>query len=353
MSRRLLALLLVGLIAFLLMPSVRALGYDQDTHYYFTFYLALQTACLDWWEAWIIASADWSQDLNHTTVSEKSIVEVVKGLFGGTPSVPNQRNWHAFSEKGNEEARLKRQGELWFRVEQQEDSTMQLVYLGQLLHFAQDFFAHRGYDPGLGHGLATIIGNDPDALQDKQRERSMVRSSSEFLTRECDKLARDHAKVESVEGQVGPLIEKLIRPATLGWRFSSRQADLAAVMENIRLLGQAVEEHEESAIPRCWATLVGDGGRKSTRWQRLIPSAIKIEYDQAREPTNLEEVEKYINDLKSSMENCDEGRVERLYGKVARPAEPIVLSDITHRNMPFPKLISLGFVALLAALVVF
>lgn len=331
-------LALVPLVAaiLLLIFSVSALGYDQDTHYYLTFYLALETGCWDWWGSWVIASADWSQDLNHTTVSEKSVLQVMKSLLGKRPNVPNQRNWHAFVERGREEERFKRQQELWERVEQENDQSKQLVYLGQLLHFVQDSFAHHGYGPGLGHGLASILGNDPDTLHNKQRETQMVKATTEFLLQTCDQLGRTHEMVASIERRVEPLMDGLIRPSSLGWRFSSREADSAIVRENIQTLGQAVEEH---SIPQCWATIVGNWGNELVRRQGLIPSPIQIEYDRNGKPANLEAVRNYVDDVKSSVQNCDEERLERLYRRTARAHQPILLDKTTDWRVPLGILI--------------
>ena len=288
----------------------------------------------------MIASANWSQDLNDTTVSEKSVLEVAKVVFGARANVPNQRNWHAFIEKGREEESSKRQAALWDRVERGEDETQQLVYLGQLLHFAQDAFAHHGYEPGLGHGLATILGNDPDALQNQQLDMGMVKATTEFLFKECDKLGRGHEKAEDVEKQVEPLVEKLIQPSSLGWRFSSRQADLAHVLENVHALGQALGEQERDVIPRCWATTMGKSNELA-RQQRVIPSPIKIEYDKTGEPTNLEAVRSYMDDIKSSVEKCD----------AASPAQPILLSQPSLGNVPLRLLVALGVAIFITTLV--
>ncbi len=328
----------------LLVFSVSALGYDQDTHYYLTFYLALETGCWDWWESWVIASADWSQDLNHTTVSEKSVLQVMKSLLGKRPDVPNQRNWHAFVERGREEERSNRQQELWERVERESDQSKQLVHLGQLLHFVQDSFAHSNYEPGLGHGLATILGNDPDALHNKRREMRMVRTTTEFLLQTCDQLGRTHEMVASIERRAEPLMDRLIRPSPSGWRFSSREADSAIVRENIQTLGQAVEEH---SIPPCWVTIVGSWDNEWVRRQGLIPSPIQIEYDGNGEPANLEAVRDYIDDVRSSVQNCNEEGLERLYRRTARVYQPILLDKTTDWRVP------LGILIWIIALVAF
>jgi len=349
-KRKLLSLLVLSVsVSF----SVPALGYDQDTHHYFTFYLALTAGCFDWWESWVIASANWSQDLNETTISEKNVLEVAKGMLGMTPDVPHQRNWHAFVESGREAEREKRLQELWDRVTGAADKGKQLVYLGQLLHFVQDALAHDGYEPGLGHGLATIFGNDPDALHNKQREISMVKATVGWLFRECDRRGRAHGQIGDVEEQMGPLLDRLVPSRTSGWRFSSRQADLAHMLENVRLLGWALEENETRAMPHCWASTAIHGGNERARHKRLIPSPIRIEYNKGGEPTNLPAVSGYIDAIKNAVEKCDESSVEQLYRKIAQPAQPISLREPAGAEMPVYLSMLLSFaIMLIMALIV-
>jgi len=251
--------------------SLPAFGYERDTHYYLTFYLALQTTCFKGWESWVLASADWSQDHNPTTASEISIVEIVRNVLGQRPHVPNQRRWHAFMESGSEEERSKRQEELWARVEREDEKAKQLVYLGQLLHFVQDSFAHRGYEPGLGHGLDTLLGNDPDMLREKEREMDMVRATLDVLLRTCDLLKRSHASKEELEKRVEPLMDMLIRPG----RFSRRTEDLRAVRRNAHRINQAIEQSARNVASHCWATA------------GLIPDPLRVRYDKSGEPISL------------------------------------------------------------------
>jgi hypothetical protein len=311
------ALLLASFIASLLLPALSVSGYDQDVHYDLTFWLALMT-CFDWWESWMIASANWSQDMNPTTSSERNILEAAKGILGMSPYVPNQRNWHAFVEKGKEQERSKRQEELWQRVEREKDPTRRLIYLGQLLHFAQDAFAHQGYEPGLGHGLATIFGNDPDALYDQPREMSMVGATLQLLLRECAALGREREHAADIESRVRPLMDQLIHPGKWGWRFSSRERDQALVRTNIRALEQAGEGAAARAMPRCWAAIGKD----------RIPRFIHIGYDTRGEPTKLKELAQYIDTLKAAVHDCTAEDIADLYKRVPRPARPIWLSAV-------------------------
>jgi hypothetical protein len=129
----------------LLLPAP-VLGYGGDTHYYLRFASALE-ACFDWDEAHLIASADYLVDKNRSTTAEKQPFQKY-----------NKIHWHAF---GRDEERF---NELWERVLAETDPDLQLVKLGQYLHFITDWESHFGYGVRMGHGIATFMGRDPDSL---------------------------------------------------------------------------------------------------------------------------------------------------------------------------------------------
>jgi hypothetical protein len=129
----------------LMVPSL-AHGYSGDVHYYLTFATSL-AACFDWDEAHLIASANYLVDKNRATTAEKHPLQT-----------HNKINWHAFDR--NEE----RFNALWERALAEEDPNLQLVKLGQFLHFISDWESHYGYGVRMGHGAATILGKDPDSL---------------------------------------------------------------------------------------------------------------------------------------------------------------------------------------------
>lgn len=176
------ARVLVLLVLWALFSS--ALAYERETHFDLTLYLALKSPCFDLADALLIASSDWSQDTNTTVVAEKDFFKVM------VLDVPSQRNWHAF---GTLEAVTARKLELWQRVQTEPNRIKRLHYLGQLLHFDQDSFAHAGFLPGLGHALPTFFGNDPDSLAYPDRGQqaldktiSALRSSLTWLEKTCE-----------------------------------------------------------------------------------------------------------------------------------------------------------------------
>lgn len=132
-----------------------ALAYNRETHFDLTLYLALKAPCLEFADAALAASADWSQDTNQTTVAERDFLRVI------VLDVPSQRNWHAFETPQTVRAR---KDALWSRVERAQSREERMIHLGQLLHFAQDTFSHGNYAPGLGHAVDTFTGHDPDSF---------------------------------------------------------------------------------------------------------------------------------------------------------------------------------------------
>ena len=123
-----------------------AYAYAGDSHYYLRFAFALE-ACFDWDEAHLIASADYLVDKNQTTTAEKHPFKKY-----------NKIHWHAFGR--NEE----RFNTLWERTLSEQDEELQLVKLGQFLHYISDWESHYGYGVRFGHGISTVVGRDPDSL---------------------------------------------------------------------------------------------------------------------------------------------------------------------------------------------
>ncbi len=144
--------------------STMAGAYAGDTHYYIRFATALLVG-FDWDDAHLIASADYMIDRNKSTHAEKNPAKK-----------HNKVNWHAF------ERTEERFFELWARVLGESDPELQLIELGQFLHFAADWEPHGVFGDRLGHGMATIMGRDPDSLgTDIMNNRRMIRQTMDFM----------------------------------------------------------------------------------------------------------------------------------------------------------------------------
>jgi hypothetical protein len=134
--------------------------YEEDTHFQLT-YVLMRLACFTHKEALQVASADWSQDTNGTTVA---------GL-----NSPNNTNWHALGTRAQIDKRKK---ELWDRACKSGD----LVHLGQYFHFQEDTYAHldedgEPYGAGTGHAGD---GHQPDRIpNNKGRAKNMAKEKAE------------------------------------------------------------------------------------------------------------------------------------------------------------------------------
>jgi len=154
--------------AVLLVVPTSALGYGGDTHYYLSFASGL-AACFDWDEAHLIASANYLVDKNGSTTAEKHPMQT-----------HNKINWHAF---GRDEERF---NALWERVLAEPDPNLQLVKLGQFLHYISDWESHYGYGVRMGHGVGTIIGKDPDSLgANRMNNLRMLDQTIDHMVKVC------------------------------------------------------------------------------------------------------------------------------------------------------------------------
>jgi len=157
---------LAPILLILLALPVAAGAYAGDTHYYVRFASAL-LAGFEWDEAHLIASADLMIDRNRATHAEKNPTRT-----------HNKLNWHAFER---DEARFL---ELWERVLAEPDPELQLIELGQFLHFAADWEPHGVFGARMGHGAATVVGRDPDSLgANVMNNRRMIRQTVELMVR--------------------------------------------------------------------------------------------------------------------------------------------------------------------------
>ncbi len=192
-----------------------ALAYERETHFDLSLYLALRFPCFDLADSLLIASSDISQDTNETVVAEKDFLKVM------VLNVPSQKNWHAF---GTPEAVRARKLELWMRVQNEPNRIKRLHFLGQLLHFDQDSFAHSGFAPGLGHAVPTFFGFDPDSLAYPDRGQqafdktvAALQSSLVWLEKTCELDGATPIPTE-FSGFDLDLIGSLVRSSDPAWR---------------------------------------------------------------------------------------------------------------------------------------
>jgi hypothetical protein len=237
----------VAAIVVALLGVTQAAGYGGDTHYYLRFASALET-CYDWDEAHVIASADYLLDKNSTTTAEKHPVKK-----------HNKINWHAFSRQ------QERFNELWERALAEEDPELQLVKLGQFLHFASDWESHYGFGVRMGHGVASVLARDPDSLgSDRFNNLRMIDQTVYHMLEMCVERGRlpekwndaDAALIEIYTGlEDEPLLAELFDTNTPRWKkFGKRWKKGKRILaENHlrieQLIARRAEHYPERKVP--------------------------------------------------------------------------------------------------------
>jgi hypothetical protein len=131
--------------------------------------------CFNWDEAHVIASADLMLDKNRSTVAEKHPFKKHNKVY-----------WHAFSRD------QERFNELWERVLTEKDPELKLIRLGQFMHVLGDWEPHFGWGIRLGHGITTLLANDPDSLgYDAGNNQRMISQSLYHMLMICTEWERE------------------------------------------------------------------------------------------------------------------------------------------------------------------
>ena len=195
---------LLVVVLFMASAPSRVGAYGGDTHYYLRFAKALE-ACFTWDEAHLIASADYLVDKNRTTTAEKQPFKT-----------HNKINWHAFSRDED------RFNVLWERVIAEGDRNLQLVKLGQFLHFATDWESHYGYGVRMGHGVPTIFARDPDSLGSNMMNNSrMIGQTLYHMMQVCSMWGRDLGGSNDVDRAMIAVVESLIEEPIMQTLFET------------------------------------------------------------------------------------------------------------------------------------
>lgn len=165
----------VAAAAALVLGSARAGAYDGDTHYAWTYYLALHVGYTPR-QAYQIASATWAVDHDSQTGPMHATME---DAVSGAPNPVIERVWrrfHSFADAvyvgrrpdADEVARGRRESEETLAAIGARQGNP-----GAQLHNLQDFFAHNEYDSVRGHA---VWGHAPDRIGHRpNRARAMTR----------------------------------------------------------------------------------------------------------------------------------------------------------------------------------
>ena len=165
--------------------------YEEDVHYYLTYFLARQSGCFDAEEARLVAEGD-----QHTDEDEETAPAQGHGIAQAKSLVPDiwpfrcpecekqrerHRRFHALTDPSEHQANLDalmRDATLPFPCrrdkKKQNDAVRQqkLMAFGRYLHYAQDVFSHRDYpDPWAGHGVEIL--RDRAHMPDKTHGRGL------------------------------------------------------------------------------------------------------------------------------------------------------------------------------------
>lgn len=241
---------------------------EKDSHYYLKYALALHTCCYNAGESHLIASGDWGQDTNETTVA---------GFNSG-----NNGKWHSI---GPIEAKRRRLADLEQRVRQENNPRRKLVRLGQLLHFVEDIYPHAGFGEIIGHATPTVTGNDPDSLaSNRNKTEGMIRSSINYLLLFCDPPMRSidrrrRSRQLFNEIRQNGLIDDLISQSVPSWKSGSGTLgdDGEQIIEKNK---QRIEEFIRLQVAEKVSTII-DFDTKG------IPDHLGIEFDDSGEPVNI------------------------------------------------------------------
>lgn len=243
---------------------------EKDAHYYLKFALALQACCYDAAEAHVIASGDWGQDTNDTTVA-------------GANS-PNNTRWHAL---GTVEENRQRLEALKRRVERETDRRRRLVKLGQLLHFVEDVYAHDGYGKIIGHAVPTVTGRDVDSLaRDVRATLGMIHASIEFLLFYCEPRANFEDRLRQSrdlfdEVVTDGLADDLVSGSDPAWKAPTG-ASGDRYREIIARNKLRIDRFVRDRIPAKAGTIPGFD-------ENGLPDHLGIRYDANGEPTLIPE----------------------------------------------------------------
>lgn len=176
-SRGAVALVVIALCA----AAMPAMAYDGDTHYAWTYYLAIHVGYTPR-QAYQLASAAWAIDHDAQT---GPLHATKTDTYSGAPNPTIERVWrrfHAFADAVYVGTRpdvdavseRRREGEATLAA-----IGVRQRNIGAQIHYLQDFFAHNEYDSVRGHA---IWGHAPDRIGHRpNRARAMTKRTIQAL----------------------------------------------------------------------------------------------------------------------------------------------------------------------------
>ena len=204
--------------------------YEEDVHYYLTYFLAMQVGCFDSKESRWIADANQKadEDDDKEPATGHGIIGRALGPFTSVFPIPfteednraraRHRTYHALTEPEHHDgnvANLMRDTALPSpctrdkRKQKENDKARQqkLRNFGTVLHYTQDMFSHRGYtSDNVGHGIEALrLGQQH--MPDKTHGRgftpiTQARSFIPLIDRQGRLRFRDYSRVDRAREMV-------------------------------------------------------------------------------------------------------------------------------------------------------
>lgn len=277
-------------------------AYDNDTHYWLTYYLSIKAGFTPM-QAEQIASANVSVDFDDDTEPVlpdldsllavyrfKAVFSVVRSKYHALPSVadinavtkPKVIYW--WNPEVVEDARdqavmrdlvLKRQDEFWAETIAAKKNP------GMFLHYLQDTFAHRNFRSFFGHaGYRRVDHLSTDRAKSWEMVQSTLRYLIAYRTNTLQKTAVDPSKID--------LTKHL---------SSSQLAEIRAVLEEFCDVNPSIGR-EENAITRKWRTLEEDSKTDYSTPSGYLISSIREAYQTNTAPDSRRAREVVIDRLK-------------------------------------------------------
>ena len=313
-----------GLMRFILVCSIailfcsqptNSLAYDNDTHFWLTYYLAVKAGYAPI-QATQIASADISVDLDKHTQpatraprSVKAIFSPIKNMqtvhrrFHAFPSrytvnnelgIPdeNDQSWNPKFETDPKRIKIakrlveKRKTEFW------QDTLRAQKNPGRFLHYLQDSFAHEGFTHFVGH----VGYNQIDFLAgDETRARTMVVATLKYLiafknSSNPKTVDVDSISLESIDmKEIDTVLQKFFSANPVRAR---REGDHSGIKNCLVLTWEDMSEQEKKAkvtkFPRSMLSelkKIQSKGLSSNSYaaRKIVADVLKIEKDRIPE----------------------------------------------------------------------
>ncbi len=218
-----------------------ASAYEVDTHYHWTFFLALYVG-FDWDEAHLIASGDYRQD--ETGLVAGGPVDPINHPLTANP---NNFEWHALSL--DDTAKQQRLTVLKQRALAEQNIDMKLVKFGQYLHYQQDMEPHDGYNSLKGHLLDFHAPDSPGWDKGKfERTTLSTLTSLNMLLLDLDR----PQKALNIPEDIQPLINEIYDQSSY-WRpfeNSGQEKNRATIEQAIPNLPTSIPLDTEWTIDR-------------------------------------------------------------------------------------------------------